>query len=79
MHLWVSSYVVYVVSAFGGVNRAYTCTGTAVNAFFGVYFILSVFINGNSTYRALSLAGAAAYTKVFVDYICHDNLVPFCP
>ncbi len=72
MHLWViSSYVVYVVSAFGGFYGAYTCAGTAFDAFFGINLVLPVLVNGNGTHRAFRFAGAATYTKVFVNYICH--------
>jgi len=66
-----------VVSAFGSVNRAYTCAGTAIDAFVGIYLIFSVLINGYRTHGTFRFAGAAAYTKVFVNNICHDNYLSF--
>ena len=54
-------------------GRACACAGTAGNAGIRIDYILSVSLR-NCTYRALSLAGSAAYARV-TDYICHSFIL----
>ena len=54
-------------------GRAGTSAGTALDAGIRIDHVLSVSL-GDSAYRALSLAGSAAYTRV-ADYICHSIIL----
>ena len=54
-------------------GRACACAGTAGDAGISIDHVLSVSL-GDCAYRALSLAGSAAYTRV-ADYICHSFIL----
>ena len=55
--------------------RANACAGSALNACGSVDLILAVSLRDRA-YRALRLAGTAAYARI-ADYICHINFLLF--